>query len=870
MISSRIPSVLSALAVRLGACLLLLAGTAPEAAAQEMVVRFRPEAARAAGGAARLARARGLETSGARELLVPGAVLLPSGLPDKAVRQLMNDPQVLYVERTRPMALCDTLPADPLFIHQYQLRNTGQGDPAGTPGSDIRASSAWDVTTGSADLILAVIDTGVDLAHPDLAPRIWTNPGEIPGNGLDDDGNGFIDDVHGWDFASGSNNMTPSSGHGTFVAGMAAAATGNGIGVAGADWNCRIMSVNVFPPGEPSTDVLVADGILYAARNGARVINLSLGGTDTSRILEDAVTEALGLGALIVAAAGNNNFNTDAHPFYPANLPYRGVVAVGGSTNRDAPIYNYGAFSVDLAAPADRVYSTRQGGAYGIGSGTSYAAPLAAAAATLMLSVDREATPALIHGRLSGTVRAAPGLEGRNLRGGVLDLGTLVRVQDQIPPAPVTDLAVDKTGWNGAVLRFTAVGDDGTEGRAASYELRVTSAPLSADGFDRAPRTTARVHPAPAGHVEHILVRDLEPEVTYWFALRAVDDAGLQGPVSNWVTATLPPASGVLFEDLCDFPSPVWTAAGFTLAPGDSHTGSLSWQDSPGAAYTTGTTSMLESAPFDLSGTTRPRLTYYLKWLFPNAVDRHDGFLVQASTDGGSTWRTLRRHVMNSSPMRRQSVPLDAFAGQAQVRLRFLFFSGDNALVDDGVYLDDIRIQELGEAVVEEPEVLLEPVDFFGQVPEAPEIVISGGWTTSSKSQAPRLEGFAGLSAASGTAGAVVTYAPFLTAAGSYEVLTTWSGNRSAAGVGYEIRSTTGVTTLRIDQTPDRANRWVSLGTYHFDYGQTSSGLVAIRAEDATSGDVQADAVLFRYADLEPVPPPSPAAGCPELWQLYH
>jgi subtilisin family serine protease len=226
-----------------------------------------------------------------------------------------------------------------------------------------------------------VVDTGLDLTHPDLVGSLWVNVGEVAGNGLDDDGNGCVDDVHGCDFVDGDGLPADGHGHGTHVAGIVGADTNNGIGVAGMGWGVRVMPVRVLDDAGSGGIWSVSEGIRYAADNGARVINLSLGGYGGAQDLQNAVSYAQGRGALVVAAAGNDNLPM---PFYPA--VYDGVVGVAATDDADqkAGFSNYGSH-VDVAAPGVDIHSTLlQPAAYGEKSGTSMATPMVSGLAALI------------------------------------------------------------------------------------------------------------------------------------------------------------------------------------------------------------------------------------------------------------------------------------------------------------------------------------------------------------------------------------------------------------------------------------------------------------------------------------------------------
>ncbi|HEU5311586.1 MAG TPA: S8 family peptidase, partial [Candidatus Eisenbacteria bacterium] len=265
----------------------------------------------------------------------------------------------------------DAVPNDPQFHLLWGLQNTGQT--GGLPGADIDAIPAWDAQTGFHDIVVAVIDTGVDHAHPDLAANIWTNPGEIPGNQIDDDGNGYIDDVHGYDFYNEDGDPTDDNGHGTHVAGTIGAVGNNGVGTTGVAWNVRIMALKFIGSGGSGATDDAVQAVEYAIDMGAHVMNNSWGGGAHSSLLELAVQQANAAGIPFVAAAGNSGVSLEQFAHYPASLDVPNVIAVASTTSQDvlSSFSNFGGTSVDLAAPGSSIWSTLPGSSYGYLSGTS-------------------------------------------------------------------------------------------------------------------------------------------------------------------------------------------------------------------------------------------------------------------------------------------------------------------------------------------------------------------------------------------------------------------------------------------------------------------------------------------------------------------
>jgi subtilisin family serine protease len=248
---------------------------------------------------------------------------------------------------------------------------------------------AWNTTTGARDVVVAIVDTGVAIDHPDLAQNIWRNEAEANGApGVDDDGNGYVDDVYGWDFANNRPNGVDDNGHGTHCAGIIAAAM-NGMGVAGVAPNVRIMPLKFLSASGAGDTMAAIAAINYAVAMGARVISNSWGGGGRSELLNQAIQNAQARGVLVVAAAGNSSTDNDAFPNFPSN--YDGVVSVASTDVNDnlSGFSNYGRGTVTIAAPGSNIFSTLTQGRYGFMSGTSMATPQVSGALALALSLHK-------------------------------------------------------------------------------------------------------------------------------------------------------------------------------------------------------------------------------------------------------------------------------------------------------------------------------------------------------------------------------------------------------------------------------------------------------------------------------------------------
>ncbi len=432
-----------------------------------------------------------------------------------------------------------SVPNDPNFGQLWGLRNTGQV-PGGVPGADIDAVQAWDVTTGSQDIVVAIIDSGIDYNHPDLAENIFVNPGEIPGNGMDDDHNGFIDDIHGWDFVNFDNNPIDDLGHGTHCAGTVGAVGDNGIGVVGVNWHVRLLPVKFLNAGGFGSTAGAIASIEYATMMGVQVMSNSWGGGGFSEGLRQAIQNANDAGILFVAAAGNGAANTDFIPNYPSNYDVPNVISVAATNAADvkAGFSNYGVLTVDLAAPGVEILSTTPGNTYSLFSGTSMATPHVAGALALVLARFPGITASSAKTLLLNTVEHLPSLDGLVLTGGRLNAARALAGLDSIPPDPVADLSAVGTGSNRVELDWTATGDDGGTGTATEYEIRYATFAITEANFNTATRFLGAPPPSAPGSHEHVVVNGLVPSTTYYIAMKVRDEFGNPSPVSNLGLAT--------------------------------------------------------------------------------------------------------------------------------------------------------------------------------------------------------------------------------------------------------------------------------------------------------------------------------------------
>ena len=385
----------------------------------------------------------------------------------KAIAALKRNPDVEVAEENIDIELYDqdepagvAVPNDAEFAKQWGMLNTGQtigggwtGASAGVAGADINVSPLWAAgITGSRDIIVAVIDTGVDGTHPDLKDNIFVNKGEIPGNGIDDDHNGFVDDVSGWNFVKNTNQMIDDHSHGTHCAGVIGASGNDGHGVVGVNWKVRILPVKIFDGKGGGKLEVAVNAINYATMMGARVmsnswgwkgsgkeksgdrisINSGDGGEDIAKVstlMREAIKKAGEKGALFVAAAGNSRADNDSTPHFPSSYKLDNIVSVAALDNKDklASFSCYGKNSVHVGAPGVDVYSTVPGGKFQMMSGTSMATPHVSGIAALALSHNPSLTYQELKARMISTSTPIPALAGKFQAGGRINAEKVVR-----------------------------------------------------------------------------------------------------------------------------------------------------------------------------------------------------------------------------------------------------------------------------------------------------------------------------------------------------------------------------------------------------------------------------------------------------------
>ncbi|HEY0007905.1 MAG TPA: S8 family serine peptidase [Tepidisphaeraceae bacterium] len=391
-----------------------------------------------------------------RHLGADGLVRL-QGPKDAAIDKLKGVLKKLdrfgYIEPDLAVWTSATFSNDSNGSSLWGLNNTGQT--GGTPDADIDAPEAWDLARGNGSVVVGVIDSGVDYSHVDLSGNMWVNSRETAGNGVDDDGNGYVDDIHGWDFFNNDSNPADDNGHGTHVAGTIAATGNNGTGVTGVNWNAKVMALK-FLGADGSGSLSAAIGAInYATKMksqlgvNVQVTNNSWSGGGFSSTLYDAIKRSGDAGMLFVAAAGNGGAdgvgdNNDLAASYPANYDLPNVISVAASDHNDvlASFSNYGQATVDLAAPGVSILSTTPGGGYGYSSGTSMAAPHVSGVAALAWSYRQGATANDIRSVLLNGTDAKGSLSGKVASGGRLNAHNSLQLLGASYSAPAAPSAL--------------------------------------------------------------------------------------------------------------------------------------------------------------------------------------------------------------------------------------------------------------------------------------------------------------------------------------------------------------------------------------------------------------------------------------------
>lgn len=378
--------------------------------------------------------------------------------PEKALKNAIEELESSgLVEYAEPdyVLNANLIPNDTDFNKLWGMNNRSNN-------ADIDAPEAWDIETGRSDVIVAVIDTGVDYNHADLAANMWKNTREIPGNNIDDDNNGYIDDIYGIDAVNDDSDPMDDNSHGTHCSGTIGGAGNNGKGIAGVCWDVRIMALKFLSSSGSGSTSGAIECIDYAIQNGAHIMSNSWGGGGYSRGLHDAILRAEEAGILFIAAAGNSGSNNDNIPHYPSSYENENIISVAAIDSNDNLSYfsSYGKISVDVAAPGSNIYSSIPGNRYSSYSGTSMATPHVAGLAALIKSRDMALDWFTIKQRIITSVVKTTALEGKILSNGRINAYNSLKNGNTVP-VPVVNITSpqDNSILNG-IVQFSAAAED--------------------------------------------------------------------------------------------------------------------------------------------------------------------------------------------------------------------------------------------------------------------------------------------------------------------------------------------------------------------------------------------------------------------------
>lgn len=628
---------------------------------------------------------------------------LPDGLSTKeALAKLADDPRIAYavpneilyldeVENQSTPGPGDQLDVPPngrkpddLDSRLWGLHNRGQD--GGTEDADIDAPEAWAKTTGSDNVLVAVIDTGVDYNHPDLKDNMWVNPGEIPGDGIDNDGNGVVDDVYGFNAYANNGNPMDGHSHGTHCAGTIAAQGNNGTGITGVAWDAKVMAVKIFDDsGRTSSDAILR-GIQYATKNGARITSNSWGGGGANQLIKEAFESSP---AFHVMAAGNDGRNVDRRANYPSGYDIPNSIAVAATDRNDklAGFSNYGAKEVDLGAPGVDTYSTVPNGRYGYKSGTSMATPHVSGAAALLVAAEPDISNEELKSRLMDGADRISSLRGKTVSGGRLNIANSLE-NDKVAPGEIRDFhgkAVDEKTID---LHFLATGDDGFEGKASAYEVRVSEEPIQTlEEFLQASQLS-EVKPSAAGEQEtlRVTVTPSTQERRMHVALRALDNGNNASLIASQTVVV--PTADLAFAEPVELETQGWTTEGTwgLEKVGDR----VVFSDSPGQLSPNQANQSVTSPVIDLSNFSGSTLMFDTEFKLEQEYDKVRLEAARPAPEGqDQEWQEIAAYT-GTDVRPNELVDLSAFdGGPVQVRFRL---TTDQSYTEDGFSFDNLKV----------------------------------------------------------------------------------------------------------------------------------------------------------------------------------
>ncbi len=614
----------------------------------------------------------------------------------EVAKQIASRADVQYVEANTIIRMDAKFPNDPDFAQLYGMHN--DGTTGGTTGADINAPEAWEVSTGSKSVVVGVIDTGVDYTHPDIAPNYWTNPGETgtdaegrdkQTNGVDDDGNGFIDDFRGWDFVNNDNDPMDDNSHGTHCAGTIGGKGNDGVGVVGVNWDVSLVGIKFLSGGGSGTLEDAVKAIEYGTKIGATLTSNSWGGGGFSDTMAAAIAEAEAKDVLFIAAAGNSSANNDTDPHYPSSYDHSNVIAVAATDNKDTMAYFscFGATSVDLGAPGVDILSSIPANQYKKYSGTSMATPHVAGAAALVKSAFPGLTASQVKARLLNGVDQIAALQGKTTTGGRLNLENSLEV-DTVAPGAVAGIREAGATRDSITFNFVATGDDGDNGFARGYEVRLASTPIvDAEGWMAAKRANATITVNPDSREASFVVTGLDLNSRGYLSIRATDNVGNMSALSAPVPYAVRQVQVVARNMASSLEGVIATGAwGLEAAPTQEDPENKVFSDSPDADYPSNNNTSLTLPVWNVVRADSS-LVVKMRW---NLENRYDNGYVEVSTDG-SNWTVVDTVTGDSAWVNKQYDLSGVLASAQSLQVRFRLTS-DSSIDRDGWFIDDVMV----------------------------------------------------------------------------------------------------------------------------------------------------------------------------------
>lgn len=645
-------------------------------------------------------------------------IKLPAGMTTaQAIAAMEKDERVKYAATNDVLHAIGIAEGDdeggnepaPLNEQLWGMNNAGQT--GGTADADIDAPEAWQIQTGKGAAqngpLIAVIDTGIDYNHPALAGNVWTNPNEVA-DGVDNDGNGIVDDIHGYNAPANSGDPMDDNAHGTHCSGTIAG-NGQDNGLYGVNHNAQLMGVKFLSASGGGTLADAIKGVMYATEQGARITSNSWGGGGFNQALYDALEASP---ALHIFAAGNESNDDDRRATFPSAFDLNNIVSVAATDHNDnlARFSNYGATTVDLAAPGVDILSSTPGGNYSSFSGTSMATPHVAGAAGLLVSQFPDISNEELKARLMNGVDKKSQLEGRMITGGRLNINNSLE-EDNIAPGAPNDFRAISAAPGNVVLGWTATGDDHWCGDANGYVLKMSDRPI-VDGeagnenevsFDAA-RNIATGSPQTTGQIENqgISVPLSGQDKTYYFAVKVQDNVGNLSEIRT--TAVTVPAATVAFEDTLDNDGANWSTEG-TWGQVEVEGRGKVFADSPDGDYGNDANSSLTTRTIDLSTLQSSTLVFDRKFDLEARYDKVHVEIAEivppaeGEEPAEPVFSNLTTFTGASGDWGSEQIDVSAYDGKnVQVRFRL---ESDGSVTRDGFMLDNVVIA--GDRAPQEP-----------------------------------------------------------------------------------------------------------------------------------------------------------------------